>query len=76
MQANNHLLKRVDDVMDAKYGKVATPDREQFRRDAYLWYMGQVLHNARKSEKINTKISIHRFNMPHYQVFGLLDLQK
>ena len=31
MQANNHLLTSVDDVMDAKYGKVGTPEREQFR---------------------------------------------
>jgi len=55
MQANNHLLKSVDDVMDAKYGKVGTPEREQFRRDAYTWYMGQVLHDVRKSEKITQK---------------------
>jgi len=55
MQANNHLLKSVDDVMDAKYGKVGTLEREQFRRDAYAWYMGQILHDVRKSEKITQK---------------------
>ena len=52
MQANNSLLTSVDDVMDAKYGKVGTPEREQFRREAYAYYMGQILQDARKSEKI------------------------
>jgi transcriptional regulator with XRE-family HTH domain len=41
--------------MDAKYGKVGTPEREQFRRDAYAWYTGQILHDARKDEKITQK---------------------
>ena len=55
MQANNNLLTSVDDVMDAKYGKVGTPEREQFRREAYVYYMGQILQDARKSEKITQK---------------------
>ena len=55
MQANNHLLTSVDDMMDAKYGKPGTPEREQFRREAYSYYMGQILHDARKSEKITQK---------------------
>jgi len=46
------LLTSVDDVMDAKYGKVGTPEREAFRREAYSWYMGQMIHDARKSEKV------------------------
>ena len=54
MQANN-LLTSVDDVMDAKYGKVGTPEREQFRREAYTYYMGQILQDVRKSEKITQK---------------------
>ena len=55
MQANNDLLTSVDDVMDAKYGKVGTPKREQFRREAYAYYMGQILQDVRKSEKITQK---------------------
>ena len=55
MQANNSLLTSVDDVMDAKYGKVGTPEREQFRREAYAYYMGQILQDARKSEKITQR---------------------
>jgi len=52
MQANNPLLTSIDDIMDAKYGKVGTPEREQFRKEAYAWYMGQILRDTRKSEKI------------------------
>jgi DNA-binding XRE family transcriptional regulator len=55
MQANNNLLTSVDDIMDAKFGKVGTPEREAFRREAYAYYMGQILHDARKSEKISQK---------------------
>ena len=55
MQVNNSQLSSVDDVMDAKFGKVGTPEREQFRREAYAYYMGQILHDARKNEKITQK---------------------
>ncbi len=55
MKANNSLLTSVDDIMDAKYGKVGSPERDEFRREAYAWYMGQILHDARKSEKITQK---------------------
>lgn len=55
MKANNSLLTSVDDIMDAKYGKVGSPERDEFRREAYAWYIGQILHDARKSEKITQK---------------------
>jgi len=54
MQANN-LLTSIDDVMDAKYGKVGTPERDRFRREAYAYYTGQILQEARKNEKISQK---------------------
>jgi DNA-binding XRE family transcriptional regulator len=38
--------------MDNLYGKAGTPEREQFRREAYAYCMGQIIHDARKSEKI------------------------
>jgi DNA-binding XRE family transcriptional regulator len=52
MQANNPLLTSVDDIMDARYGKVGTPEREAFRREAHAYCIGQVIHDARKSEKM------------------------
>jgi DNA-binding XRE family transcriptional regulator len=55
MQANSHFLTSVDEIMDAKFGKVGTPERESFRREAYAYCMGQVIHDARKSENITQK---------------------
>jgi DNA-binding XRE family transcriptional regulator len=49
---NNHQLIDYDAVLDSKFGKVGTPEREAFRREAYAYYMGQILHDARKSEKV------------------------
>jgi DNA-binding XRE family transcriptional regulator len=49
---NNHQIADYDDVLDSKYGKVGTPEREAFRREAYAYCMGQVIRDARKTEKI------------------------
>jgi len=49
---NNHQIVDYDAVLDNKFGKVGTPEREAFRREAYAYYMGQIIHNARKSEKV------------------------
>lgn len=49
MKANN--LSSVDAIMDAKFGKVGTPERENFRKEAYTYCVGQVIQNARKGEK-------------------------
>ncbi len=38
--------------MDRLYGKEGTPERDQFRREAYAYCMGQVLMDARKEEKM------------------------
>ena len=51
MAANDELYD-VSAEMDRLYGKVGTPEREQFRREAYAYCMGQVLMDARKEEKM------------------------
>ena len=51
MQTRNDI-KDVSAELDALYGKVGTPGREQFRKEAYAFYMGQILQDARKNEKI------------------------
>ena len=42
----------VDAWMDEQYGKVGTPEREEFRREAYSYCVGQLISNARKQEKM------------------------
>ena len=49
MEAN---LRSVDAIMDQKFGKVGTSEREDFRREAYSYCMGQIIHDARKKEKV------------------------
>ncbi len=51
MKANNNLVS-IDEIMDAQFGEVGTPQREEFRREAYAYYMGQLICEARKKEKI------------------------
>jgi DNA-binding XRE family transcriptional regulator len=51
MEVNNNITD-VSLEMDNLYGKVGTPEREVFRREAYAYCMGQVIRDARKSEKI------------------------
>jgi DNA-binding XRE family transcriptional regulator len=49
---NNHQIVDYDDVLDGKYGKAGTPEREAFRREAYAYCMGQLIRDARKSEMV------------------------
>jgi len=38
--------------MDNLFGKVGSPERDAFRREAYVYCMGQIIHDVRKTEKI------------------------
>lgn len=42
----------VDAWLDERYGKVGTPEREQFRKEAYSYCVGQMIHDVRKQEKM------------------------
>lgn len=52
MKAKNEISS-FDDILDEKYGKVGTPQREEFRREAYAYCMGQMVMEARRHEKIS-----------------------
>jgi DNA-binding XRE family transcriptional regulator len=41
-------LPTVNDMLDEKYGKEGTPEREAFNKDAYAYYAGQIIEMARK----------------------------
>ena len=49
---STNKIRSVSEEMDRLYGKVGTPEREAFRREAYAWYVGQLIHDARKNEKV------------------------
>lgn len=41
-------LPTVNDMLDEKYGKEGTPAREIFNKEAYAYYTGQIIEQARK----------------------------
>ena len=51
MQKRNDIMS-VDAMMDERFGKVGTPEREAFRKEAYAYCVGQIISDARKREKI------------------------
>ena len=38
MKARNENLTSIDAIMDAEFGKPGTPEREEFRKEAYARY--------------------------------------
>ncbi len=52
MKARNENLTSIDAIMDAEFGKPGTPEREEFRKEAYAYCMGQIICDARKKEKM------------------------
>lgn len=51
MQANPNI-ESMDVVLDELYGKVGSPEREEFRKEAYSYCVGQIIHDARKQERM------------------------
>jgi len=45
-------LYSIDAIMDELYGSPGTHEREEFRKEAYSYCVGQIIHDARKQEKI------------------------
>ena len=41
-----------DAILDEKYGKIGTPERDEFHREAYAYCVGQIISEARKQEKM------------------------
>lgn len=42
----------MDAVLDKLYGKVGTPEREEFRKEAYSYCVEQLISDARKQERM------------------------
>lgn len=52
MQTNNHQIVDYDKVLDQKFGKEGTPERIKAEEEAFSFYSGQILHDARKEAKV------------------------
>ena len=51
MKRENEIVS-VDTMMDERFGKVGTPEREAFRKEAYAYCVGQIISDIRKREKV------------------------
>ena len=49
----NTMIQDYDAVLDARYGKEGTPERLKFEEDAYAYYTGLILRDARKGAKVS-----------------------
>ena len=52
MKAERNDIGSFDAILDEKYGKIGTPERNEFHREAYAYCVGQMICDARKKEKM------------------------
>ena len=62
MQTNNHQIVDYDIVLDQKFGKEGTPERIKAEEDAFSFYSGQILLDARKEAKVTQTELARRIN--------------
>lgn len=52
MQTNDHQIRDYSAELDKKYGAVGTKERDQFEEEAWNFYSGQILLEARHEAKM------------------------
>ena len=62
MQTNNHQIRDYSAELDRKYGVVGSRERELFDEEAWNFYTGQLLLEARKESKVTQEELAHRIN--------------
>ena len=53
MNTSETMIQDYDVVLDARYGKEGTPERIKFEENAYAYYTGLILRDARKDAKVS-----------------------
>ena len=53
MNTSETMIHDYDAVLDARYGKEGTPERVKFEEEAYAYYTGLILRDARKDAKVS-----------------------
>ena len=48
-------LHSANDYLDEKYGKIGTPEREEFSAKAVSFYYGELIKETRKEKKLTQK---------------------
>lgn len=52
MNTKENMIQDYDAVLDARYGSEGTEERIKFEEDAYAYYTGLILRDARKDAKV------------------------
>lgn len=52
MQTNDHKTRDYSAVLEARFGKEGSPEREKAIDEARAFYTGQILHDARKEVRM------------------------
>ncbi len=55
MHENDYQIRNYSNVLAEKYGEHGTPERAKFDEEAYAFYTGQVILDARKSGNMTQK---------------------
>ena len=52
MSTKNNMLTDISAELDREFGTPGTPEREKFDEEAYAFYTGQILLDARREAKV------------------------
>lgn len=63
MQTNDHQIRNYDLVLDSKFGKQGSVERENALDEARAFYTGQILHDARKEVKMTQSQLAEKVNV-------------
>ena len=53
MNTKDDMIQDYDIVLDSLYGKEGTEERQKFEEEAYAYYTGLILRDARKEAKVS-----------------------
>ena len=62
MSTKKNMITDISAELDKKYGAPGTPEREKFDEEAYAFYTGQLLQDARKEAKVTQAELAKRIN--------------
>lgn len=46
-------ITNANNLIDQRFGKKGTPEREKFREEAFAYYFGEIIKNRRKELKLS-----------------------
>ena len=62
MHTKGEMITSISKEIEREFGKPGTPEREKFDEEAYAFYTGQLLSDARKEAKVQQEELAKRMN--------------